>query len=102
LNSCQLSTLTSEWFVILLVDNVPFVTYPAYQGVGYTGPLSSPSTSEWDFALNIALSNLDSYGYGYYFGTNDDVIIYDMSCSTDKVGVNIKIDVGINFNILCY
>jgi hypothetical protein len=101
LNQCELNTLTSEWFVILQIDNVQVVSYPAYNGVGYTGPLSSPSTAEWDFALNLALSNLDYYGYGYYFGTNDDVIIYDMSCSTDNVGVNIKIDVGINFNILC-
>jgi len=101
LNQCQLNTLTSEWFVVVQIDNVQVVSYPAYYGVGYTGPLSSPSTSEWDFALNLALSNLDSLGYGYYFGTTDDVIIYDMSCSKDKVGVNIKIDVGINFNIFC-
>ena len=101
LNQCQLNTLTSEWFVIIQIDNVVAVSYPAYNGVGYTGPLSSPSTNEWDFALDLALSNLDSLGYGYYFGTNDDVVIYDMSCSTDNVGVNIKIDVGINFNILC-
>jgi hypothetical protein len=102
LNDCLLNTLTTEWFVELKIDDTTVVQYPFFNGVGYSDlNLSSPQTSEWDSALLIALNDLKIYGYDYYLTSTNTVVIYNAICSTSDEGVNFKLNVGINFNILC-
>jgi hypothetical protein len=102
LNDCLLNTLTTEWFVELKIDDTTVVQYPFFTGVGYTDlVLSSPQTSDWDSALSIALNDLKIYGYDYYLTSTDTVVVYNAICSTSDEGVNFKLNVGINFNILC-
>ena len=79
------------------------IQIPFFTGVGLTIPnLSYPSTNTaWDIALTDALDELKVYGYDYYFTGNDTVVIYNNICSENDNGINLKINVGINFNILC-
>ena len=79
------------------------IQIPFFTGVGLITPnLSYPTTNTgWDNALNNALDELKTYGYEYYFTGNNTVVIYNSICSENDNGVNLKINVGINFNILC-
>ncbi len=102
LNDCQLNTLNTEWFVELKIDDITIIQNSFFNGVGYLDPtLSSPSTNDWDLALLEALNDLKNYGYDYYLSTDDTVVIYNMICSLSDVGLNFKLNVGINFNIVC-
>ena len=102
LNDCQLNSLNTEWFVDININNNLLIHNTFFNGVGYIdSSLSSPSISDWDNALIIALNDLKNYGYDYYFTNNDTVVIYNLICSTSDVGLNFKLNVGINFNITC-
>jgi hypothetical protein len=105
LSNCVQSTLKSEWFVDLSVDGESLVKEYFFTGIGYSNTgLGSPSNSQWYSALVIALDKFVIYGYGYSLtpvGNPTTVTIYNSSCSDNKSGVNFKINVGINFNILC-
>jgi len=102
LNDCLLNTLTTNWFVEIKINDSTVIQYPFFDGIGYTNiSLSSPQPNDWDSALLIALNDLTIYGYDYYLTTTDTVVIYNSICSTSAFGDNFKLNVGINFNILC-
>ena len=103
LNDCLVNTLNSQWYVDIRVNNVMITQIPFFTGVGLSVPnLSYPTTNTaWDIALTDALDELKVYGYDYYFTGNDTVVIYNNICSENDYGINLKINVGINFNILC-
>jgi hypothetical protein len=101
LNDCLLNTLKSTWYVVLSLDDVEVVQYEFFTGIGYTNTgLSSPTTAQWDAALIPALNSLDFYGFEYIL-SDTDVIIYSSICSVNDSGINFKLNVGINFEILC-
>jgi hypothetical protein len=101
LNNCVQNDLKSTWYVVLSLDDVEIVQYQFFTGIGYinTG-LSSPTTAQWDAALIPALNSLDFYGYEYIL-TDTDVVVYSSICSVNDTGINFKLNVGINFEILC-
>jgi hypothetical protein len=102
LNDCVLNSVRSEWFVDIRINDVQTITYPFFNGIGYSNPpLSSPTISQWDAALVTALDMLGDYGYDYYLTQNDTVIIYNQVCSLWEGGINFKLNVGINFEIFC-
>ena len=108
LNDCVLNTLTTNWFVELYIDDVLVVDTPFFDGIGYLTPsLSSPSTGDWDTALTQSLNDLKTFGYDYYYFeeptdlVTSKVAVYNPICSISEEGVNFKINVGININILC-
>jgi hypothetical protein len=102
LNDCLLNTLTTNWFVEIKINDSTVIQYPFFDGIGYTNiSLSSPQPNDWDSALLIALNDLTIYGYDYYLTTTDTIVIYNSICSTSAFGDNFKLNVGINFNILC-
>ena len=102
LSGCSATTLSSEWFVELYIDNSLKISLPFFNGVGYTLPeISSPSNSVWYQALLIALDDLETFGYDYYITDSGNVAIYNIICDVSRIGVNFEIKVGINFNILC-
>jgi hypothetical protein len=102
LNQCLASTLSSQWFVEIYIDNSLKINYPFFNGVGYTLPnVSSPSNSVWYNALLIALDGLETFGYDYYITDSGNVAIYNIICDVSRIGVNFEIKVGIKFNILC-
>jgi hypothetical protein len=102
LSDCDFNGMTSEWFVDLMIDDVTVVSYSFFDGIGYSSPIYSvPTVTEWNSALLIALESLKDYGYNYYLTTTDTVILSNQVCSVSELGINFKLNVGINFNILC-
>jgi hypothetical protein len=102
LGSCDLNSLTTEWFVDLRLNNSPVIQYNFFNGVGYLDPiLSVPSNDDWLNGLVYSLNDLKNYGYDYYLTTEDKLVIYNLICSDSEAGTNFKLNVGINFNILC-
>jgi hypothetical protein len=102
LSDCDFNGMTSEWFVDLMIDDVTVVSYSFFDGIGYSSPIYSvPTIAEWDSALLIGLESLKDYGYNYYLTTTDTVILSNQVCSVSEIGINFKLNVGINFNILC-
>jgi hypothetical protein len=102
LNDCQLNTLTTTWYVDIRIDNNQVVSYPFFNGIGYNIiPLSTPSVTDWDNALVVALDQIRTLGYDYYFTTDDTIVVYNQLCSTSETGINFKLNVGINFSIYC-
>jgi hypothetical protein len=102
LKGCNLNNLTTQWYVDIRVNDVVVVSYPFFNGSGYYIPFySSPSTTDWDNALLVALESLKVYGYDYYLTDNGTVIIYTQGCVIPETPINIKINVGINFQIYC-
>jgi hypothetical protein len=102
LNDCVLNSVRSEWFVDIRINDVQIISYPFFNGIGYSNPpLSSPTVDQWDAALIAALDMLDDYGYDYYLTDNDTVVIYNQVCSLWESGINFKLNVGINFEIFC-
>jgi hypothetical protein len=103
LNDCLINTLTSQWFVDIRINDIMIIQIPFFSGVGLTVPnISYPTTTTaWEIALTDALEALKVYGYDYYFTDLDTVVIFNNICSENDTGVNLKINVGINFNILC-
>ena len=102
LNDCDFNGMTSEWFVDLRIDDVIIVNYSFFNGIGYNSPVYSvPTISEWDSALLIGLETLKTYGYDYFLTTTDTVVLSNQVCSVSEQGINFKLNIGINFNILC-
>jgi hypothetical protein len=101
LDDCLQNTLKSTWYVVLSLDDVEVVQYQFFTGIGYlnTG-LSSPTTDQWITALETALNGLDFYGYEYIL-SDTDVVVFNSICSVNDTGINFKLNVGINFEILC-
>ena len=102
LSDYNLNALVTKWFVDIRIDGVNVVTDEFFTGIGYGNPsLSSPTNNDWKIALMNSLDTLEIYGYDYYLTEGDNVNIYNTICSMDDTGVNISINVGINFEILC-
>jgi len=102
LNDCDFNGMTTEWFVDLQLNDYSVVRYSFFNGIGYSSPIySTPTTSQWNSGLLIALNSLEDNGYGYYLTNTNTVIVYNQSCSQLTNGINFKLNVGINFKILC-
>ena len=97
----DMNTLKTEWFVDIRVNNVSTVLSNFFNGLGVGTPLSSPSNTVWTTALQNALDDLKNYGNDYYLTQEDTVVIYNSICSLNEAGVNISINVGINYEISC-
>jgi len=102
LNDCLLDGLQTEWFVDLSVDGISVVKNSFYDGIGYSTPgFSTPSIDDYYDALIISLDDLKNYGYNYYLTDSETVVIYNEVCSVSESGINFKLNIGINFEILC-
>ena len=102
LNDCDFNGMTSEWFVDLQIDDITVVKYPFFNGIGYSSPIYSvPTGTTYNDGLLTALESLKDYGYDYYLTTTDTVVLSNQVCSVSEQGVNFRLNIGINFNILC-
>jgi hypothetical protein len=100
-SNCNLSTLSSDWYVKISLGGSEIISYQFFSGVGLTlGSFSYPSSSEWLTALESQLSLLINYGLDYYIA-DDVVTIYTLTCDSNNLNSDFKINVGINFNITC-
>lgn len=100
LTDCELNTLVSNWVIEILIDNEIQYYQEFYIGYGYSTINSYPSPPQWLSILIGGLDSLENLGYSYYL-TNDEVVIYNSNCSFNGPSSNIKINVGISFEIIC-
>jgi hypothetical protein len=101
--NCQTDTLQSTWYVDLVLNGVNLVHKEFFTGYGNTNPIGSyPSATTWFTALKEALDDLQSDGLSYVINnTNQTVTIYNGNCLPLNVTQDFKINVGINFNMMC-
>ena len=102
LNDCDFNGMTTEWFIDLQIDDVTVVKYSFFNGIGYSSPIYSvPTGTTYNDGLLIALESLKNEGYDYYLTESETVILYNQVCSESDTGINFKLNIGINFKILC-
>ena len=102
INSCDLNSLNTEWFVDIRVNNSILVKKSFFNGVGFGVPnVSSPSNTQWYSSLISSLDDLENYGYTYYLTDSNEVVVYNSICSESSVNLTLTLNVGINFNICC-
>lgn len=100
--TCSLNTLITTWYVDLILNGNVLAHNEFFTGYGNSNPIASyPSQSDWLTALGDSLSDLQSEGLGYVINENDTVTIYNNNCIPLSVTQDFRIDVGINFNLLC-
>ena len=102
INNCVLDSVVSNWFVDIRIDNVVVYQQSFFTGYGYTDPnLSVPTDETWLNAVVTGLDTLINFGYDYYLTDDDKVVVFNQICSVSEVGVNFKLNMGINFQIYC-
>ena len=100
-DSCDLNSLQTTWYVDIKIDGTTIISYPFFNGVGYSNPtLSVPNQSDWLNALTSSLVDLQTYGLDYFI-ENDVLTVYNNNCVPIDINQNFELNVGINFNILC-
>jgi len=101
LNNCDLNNLETEWYIDLKLSGNTIIQYPFYVGYGYNFYTAYPNTFDWDTTLPIALQSLREYGYDFYFTDDLQIVIFNELCINENNNINVELNVGINFNMLC-
>jgi len=102
LKNCDLSGITSQWYVEIKINNVVVVSQLFFNGTGYFFPgISTPTTTQWYNALLFSLDGLKALGYDYYLTSNNTIVVYNNVCSVSEIGIEVEINIGINFQIYC-
>jgi hypothetical protein len=106
---CSTSSISSQWFVNIVFNNVEVYNELFFEGTGWNSvdcgtPLqsSSPCNTQWLTNLRYGLESLQTLGLDYYF--NDDnttVTIFNTNCANKNLGWTVKINVGLTFAISC-
>jgi hypothetical protein len=97
INSCQLNTTVSSWYVDIRVNGNVIADDLFYQGIG-TGQYPTPQ--QWLTALTDTFQSLQTSGYGYNIDdSTDEIIIFNNNCLPNFD--DLQINVGINFEIYC-
>jgi hypothetical protein len=109
LSGCTTSSISSQWFVNIVFNNVEVYNELFFEGTGWNSvdcgtPLesSSPCDTQWLTNLTDGLDSLQTLGLDYYFnGDNTTVTIFNTNCANQNLGWNVKINVGLTFAISC-
>jgi hypothetical protein len=102
LNDCELNTMQTIWFVDILINDTSVSNYSFFEGQGFgVNGVSSPTEEEWVSALTGTLDSLENSGYSYYLTNDEEIVIYLTNCEYQPGNLNLKINVGINFEIYC-
>lgn len=102
IDTCDLNSIQTQWYTNIQIDNVTVVENVFFTGFGYNlSGISYPTAANWLNGLTQALNDLTDFGYEYYFTEQNTVVIYNSICSAVETGINLKINVGINFSIVC-
>jgi len=97
INSCQLNSTVSSWYVDIRVNGNIIADDLFYQGIG-TGQYPTPQ--QWLTALTDTFQSLQTSGYGYNIDdSTDEIIIFNNNCIPNFD--YLKINVGIKFEIYC-
>jgi hypothetical protein len=97
-NKCVLSTLVSEWYVDVRLDNTVLVQEKFYTGYGNQ---DYPSESDWIFALNTHLEYLYQEGLNYFIDENNVLTVSNTTCYDEFTDKTLTVNVGVNIQINC-
>jgi hypothetical protein len=95
--TCNLNTVTSEWYVDLRLDSNILVESKFYTGYG---PNDVPTNSDWVQALDEKLELLYQEGLNYFINGNT-IIISNSSCYDDFLNKRLYLNIGIDLNLIC-
>jgi len=95
---CVLSTLVSDWYVDVRLDNTVLVQEKFYTGYGNQ---DYPTNNEWINALNEKLEYLYQDGLNYYIDENNVLTISNTSCYAEFTDKILTVNVGVNIQINC-
>jgi hypothetical protein len=102
LTDCELNGLQTIWYVDIQINETSISTVSFFNGIGYNdNGVSSPTQTNWVSALTGVLDSLENSGYSYYLTNDDQIVIYLTNCEYQPGTLNLKINVGINFEIYC-
>jgi hypothetical protein len=95
---CVLSTLVSEWYVDVRLDNTVLVQEKFYTGYGNQ---DYPNESDWIFALNTHLEYLYQEGLNYFIDENNVLTVSNTTCYDEFTDKTLTVNVGVNIQINC-
>ena len=97
INNCTLSTMVSEWYVDLRLDNDILVQRKFYTGYGSQ---DIPTQQDWYDALDTYLEGLYNEGLNYSLN-NGELIISNSGCMENFTNKTLKVNIGVNISINC-
>jgi hypothetical protein len=92
--SCNLTTLTTQWYVNVIINGNQVISYNFYNGSGY----NAPTSTIWNAGVLDALENLYNYGLWFYI-VGETITIFNLTCTANNT--NFEINIGINYSITC-
>jgi hypothetical protein len=97
LQSCDLNSITSVWYIDLRLDDTILVQQPFFTGYGING---IPTEQQWIDGLDTYLSTIYQYGLNYNVNS-ERIIISNSGCMQLFNNKTLTLNVGINATISC-
>lgn len=97
LNDCIQTSVQTEWYVDLRLNNELLIKEPFYVGYGYT---DVPTNTMWRNALIEYLPLLYDYEFTYFLNGNL-LTVTSLTCTQQNIGEILTLNVGIQININC-
>jgi len=86
---CDMSTITTEWFVVIKInEDVVYNGTSYYNGAGIN---DYPSQTQWNNEVSTAFNNLNGYDLGYEL-TGNNIRIFNIDCNEDLTNDSISIE----------
>jgi hypothetical protein len=95
---CVLSTLVSDWYVDVRLDNTILVQEKFFTGYGNQ---QYPTMTQWVNALNSKLEYLYQDGLNYFIDENNILTVSNTTCYDDFTDKALTVNVGVDVKINC-
>jgi len=95
---CVLSTLVSDWYVDVRLDNTILVQEKFFTGYGNQ---QYPTMTQWINALNSKLEYLYQDGLNYFIDENNILTVSNTTCYDDFTDKALTVNVGVDVKINC-
>ena len=95
---CVLSTLVSDWYVDVRLDNTILVQEKFFTGYGNQ---QYPTMAQWINALNSKLEYLYQDGLNYFIDENNILTVSNTTCYDDFTDKALTVNVGVDVKINC-
>jgi len=93
-----LSTLVSDWYVDVRLDNTILVQEKFFTGYGNQ---QYPTMTQWINALNSKLEYLYQDGLNYFIDENNILTVSNTTCYDDFTDKALTVNVGVDVKINC-
>lgn len=97
INTCQLNTTLSSWYVDVRVNGIQIASYGFFSGIGNG---SFPTEDQWVVAVKETFDNLLNIGYSYNIDEeSEELVVFNNNYIPNFD--DFELNVGINFEIFC-